>query len=216
MALQYMSTMALLSTLLSVLTPSVLSQSTTSLNYCEVLDDVLSICDELTPGFTNLPSTQQASCLCGSTLGTLSWGPATFDELAGACAVQYATIDVTIASDASALAGFCTAYVDAGTQTDAILGATASATPTGGLASPTVTATPQGSVSNDKHMIVLSKRVHLLEVTKPLTDGSLIVPDHRHCIGDGPRALQRRHIVLPRHSHQRGHGDRVDIRADAE
>jgi hypothetical protein len=85
---------------------SVISQ--TSLNYCEALADALSICQEETPSFTVLPQTAQAECLCGSQLGTIPWGPATFDGLAASCAVQYATIDATIAYDASELAGFCT------------------------------------------------------------------------------------------------------------
>jgi hypothetical protein len=86
------------------------TRATSTIDNCQVLLDVISICELETPSFTDLPATEQAECLCGSTLGTLDWGPASFDGLASECAIQYATIDVTIASDASALAGFCTDF----------------------------------------------------------------------------------------------------------
>ncbi|RMZ77557.1 hypothetical protein DV737_g4303, partial [Chaetothyriales sp. CBS 132003] len=54
----------------------------TSVDYCSLVVDVISICEVETAGFISLPATQQASCLCGSTLGTIPWGPATFDGLA--------------------------------------------------------------------------------------------------------------------------------------
>jgi len=93
---------------------TVISQST-SYDYCVLLDDALSICQLETPNFTAMPLTAQASCVCGSTLGTIPWGGATFDNLAASCASQYATIDATIASDAAALTGFCTDFGEAAT-----------------------------------------------------------------------------------------------------
>ncbi|KIW12402.1 hypothetical protein PV08_09679 [Exophiala spinifera] len=79
-------------------------------DYCELLADVLSICEAETPNFTLLAPTVQADCVCGSTLDTIAWGPATFEALAAECAIQYATIDVTVASDAFALETFCDVY----------------------------------------------------------------------------------------------------------
>lgn len=84
--------------------------SQTSVDYCLALADAISICQLETPSFTVLPASQQASCLCGSTLGTISWGPATFDGIASLCAVEYATLDPTVASAANNLSGVCTAF----------------------------------------------------------------------------------------------------------
>lgn len=103
---------------------------TSSVDYCVALLDVLSICEAETPSFSALPATAQAGCLCGSQLGTLSWGPATFDGLASACAIQYATIDVTVASDASELEGFCTSFAAASTFTAAASSTIAAPQPT--------------------------------------------------------------------------------------
>ena len=83
--------------------------SQTSYDYCELLVDVISYCEAATTNFDSLPVTKQASCYCGTALGTITWGPASFETLAAACASQYATLDVTIASDALVLEGFCTA-----------------------------------------------------------------------------------------------------------
>ncbi|KIX99959.1 uncharacterized protein Z520_04597 [Fonsecaea multimorphosa CBS 102226] len=88
---------------------AVLAQST-SLDYCQALVDVMSLCQAETSGFTLLPATSQASCLCSSQISTLTWGPQEFDDLASLCASQYATVDTDIASDASALEGFCTMF----------------------------------------------------------------------------------------------------------
>ncbi|KAK4936995.1 hypothetical protein LTR10_022244 [Elasticomyces elasticus] len=113
---------------------TVTSQST-SIDYCEALVDVLSICEAETPSFTLLAQTAQAPCLCGSQLGTISWGPSSWDNLASACAVQYATVNVAVASDASVLDTFCTGYaangqsVVASQTTRASTGPSASVTP---------------------------------------------------------------------------------------
>jgi len=91
---------------------------TDSVDYCVALGEVLQICEQETPGFTDMAATQQASCACGNSIGTIPWGPATFDSLAASCAVQYATIDTDIASGASQLIDFCTDYdVQATTST---------------------------------------------------------------------------------------------------
>ncbi|KAK5051460.1 hypothetical protein LTR84_003112 [Exophiala bonariae] len=115
---------------------------TTSADYCQALVDVLSICQLETSGFTALPFTQQQSCYCADTLGTLAWGPSTFDNIASLCASQYATIDVTIASDARVLEGFCTDYVPASQTSVAPQSSVASLTGAGVVA----TATPQNTI----------------------------------------------------------------------
>lgn len=122
---------------LTALTPflrTVVSQ-TTAIDYCAALDDVLQICSLETPGFTDLPATQQASCVCGNEIGTIPWGPSTFDLVAAGCASQYATIDVAIASDAAQLADFCTQF-GAGVTTDIV----------SNIASPTTRATLRTTV----------------------------------------------------------------------
>jgi len=119
------------------------SSQTSTVNYCLALADVLSICEEETSSFTLLPVTAQANCLCGSQLGTIAWGPSSFDELASACAVQYATIDATIASDASSLQGFCTEVEAAGT-----VAATPTPSTQNNIPAATTAATPQNTVSS--------------------------------------------------------------------
>jgi hypothetical protein len=84
-------------------TPST-SGTTTAVDYCEDLSDVIDICSESTSNFLSLAPTQQASCICGTALGTIPWGPMTFDNLAAACAKTAAP---SLASDVSALEGFC-------------------------------------------------------------------------------------------------------------
>ncbi|KIW23731.1 uncharacterized protein PV07_11909, partial [Cladophialophora immunda] len=109
---------------------AVFAQST-SLDYCQALVDVMSLCEAETSDFTLLPATSQASCLCTTQISTLTWGPQEFDDLASLCASQYATIDTEIASDASALEGFCTMFAaDAQiTSSPPAASATTSATP---------------------------------------------------------------------------------------
>ena len=84
--------------------------SQSSYDYCNLLEEVISICEQSTPGYLSLPATAQANCACGTMHSTIPWGPASYDNLASACASQYATIDVTIAQDAQNLEGFCTMY----------------------------------------------------------------------------------------------------------
>lgn len=127
----------------ALLLQTVASQST-SIDYCEALVDVLSICEAETPSFTLLPVTAQAPCLCGSQLGTISWGPSSWDNLASACAVQYATINVAIASDASVLDNFCTGYA-AGGQT--VIASQTSAASTRASATALPSSTAQSPVS---------------------------------------------------------------------
>lgn len=90
---------------------------TTSVDYCVALEGVIQICAASTSGWLNLPASQQASCACGSFLGTIPWGPMTYDQLASDCASQYATVDATIASDARGLENFCTSFVAQATPT---------------------------------------------------------------------------------------------------
>ena len=116
---------------------------TTSIDYCQALVEVITICEAETASFTQLPASIQASCYCGSTIGTLAWGPAAFDTLAADCASQYATLDATIASDARVLESFCTAF-GAPAQTDSEAGGTSTTALGGGGG---VTATPQNTVS---------------------------------------------------------------------
>lgn len=136
----------------------VVAGQSTSIDYCEALVDVLSICEIETPSFTLLPVTAQAPCLCGSQLGTIAWGPSSWDNLASACAVQYATIDVTIASDASVLDNFCTGYA-AGGQT-VIASQTSAASTKASTAAASATARPsstaQSPVSRSKPSLASS------------------------------------------------------------
>lgn len=99
-------------------------QSSSSVDYCQALEDVISICEIQTPSFTALPASEQAGCVCGSTLGTIPWGPASFDGLASSCAIAYASVNPTIAYDASELSGMCTSFA---VQGQSVL---ASSTPT--------------------------------------------------------------------------------------
>jgi hypothetical protein len=89
---------------------SVFGQSSSSVDSCQALADVISICEILTPSFTSLPASEQAGCACASTLGTIPWGPASFDGLASSCAIAYASVNPTVAYDASELSGLCTSY----------------------------------------------------------------------------------------------------------
>ncbi|OAL36233.1 hypothetical protein AYO20_04391 [Fonsecaea nubica] len=116
---------------------AVLAQDT-SVDYCQALVDVLSLCEAETSNFSLLPATSQASCLCTTQLSTLTWGPEEFDGLASSCASQYATIDTEIASDASALEGFCTLF-----------GADAQITSSLSAASATTSATPGSSIQGN-------------------------------------------------------------------
>jgi hypothetical protein len=114
---------------------------TTSVDYCALFGDVFTICEAQTPGFDNLAPATQASCLCGSTLGTISWGPSLFDGLIAGCATEAATIDPELASTASALEGFCSKEFSAGTTTKASVILTSSSgqlTSSASAASPTV------------------------------------------------------------------------------
>ena len=95
------------------------AQAQTTLDYCSLFGDVYTICEGQTPGFDNLAPATQASCLCGSTLGTISWGPSLFDGLIAGCATQEAIIDPGLAYTASALEGFCSKEFSAGTTTEA-------------------------------------------------------------------------------------------------
>lgn len=115
----------------------------TSIDYCQALVEVFSLCELGTSSFSALPFALQQSCYCASTLGTLTSGPSSFDNLAFFCASQYATIDVTIASDASVLESACTRYVPA-SQT-VLAPQSSAASLTGAAGGPT--ATPQNTVS---------------------------------------------------------------------
>jgi len=93
----------------------IVSSQSASIDSCEILGDVLSICEIETPSFTFLPVTAWASCLCGSQLGTIAWGPSSWDSIASACAVQdAATNNIVGASAANVLDTFCTDYAGSG------------------------------------------------------------------------------------------------------
>lgn len=95
--------------------PGVLAQAaaTTSYTPCDDFEAVYLFCESVSPSFDALAPSSQASCLCGSTLGTIAWGPSDFDSLVGECASYEATINPRIASSASALEGYCASYVPA-------------------------------------------------------------------------------------------------------
>jgi hypothetical protein len=69
----------------------VASQSTTPHN-CELVGDVIGLCESLTPGFTTMAPTVQAGCICGSTIGTISWGSTYFDEFILSCVDEAASM----------------------------------------------------------------------------------------------------------------------------
>jgi hypothetical protein len=96
---------ALLLLLLSILTPAVLGASGEA--YCGVVVDALSVCEYSTPGFDNLEPTQQASCLCGPSIGTIPWGPSSFDSYMNGCYSYEATASPAAASSLSDLQSFC-------------------------------------------------------------------------------------------------------------
>jgi hypothetical protein len=79
---------------------SILQQNTA----CCLLSSALSICTSLTPQFTVLPPTQQASCLCYS---STAFAPQIFDGAVETCA-DYASIAAPVAYTAIAnLQSFC-------------------------------------------------------------------------------------------------------------
>jgi hypothetical protein len=132
---------ALLLLLLSILTPAVLGASGEA--YCGVVVDALSVCEYSTPGFDNLEPTQQASCLCGPSIGTIPWGPSSFDSYMNGCYSYEATASPAAASSLSDLQNFCASNYVAQAQTTA-----AYAQPT-----PTVTSPRIYQVSYLRHWI---------------------------------------------------------------
>lgn len=103
--MHFSQTAALLT--LSVLPPIVSSQSLDGSDYCEAAGAAIEICDSSTPDFQNLDASEQASCLCGSSIGTIAWGPSTFDRLIDRCYSYEITASPELASTMSVLQGFC-------------------------------------------------------------------------------------------------------------
>jgi hypothetical protein len=108
---------ALLLLLLSTSTPAVLGASGEA--YCEVVGDAISLCELSTAGFDDLQPTQQASCLCGPSMATLSWGPSSFDSYVKGCYLYEATASPAVASSLSGLQNFCASNYVAHAQTTA-------------------------------------------------------------------------------------------------
>jgi len=75
--------------------------------YCDSVVGAISLCEELTTGFDKLEPTQQASCLCETSLSTLAWGPSSFDLYIGSCYHWAETVDPADASTFSDLQNFC-------------------------------------------------------------------------------------------------------------
>jgi hypothetical protein len=92
---------------LSVLSPIASSQSLDDSDYCVAAGAAIELCDSSTPDFQNLDASEQASCLCGSSIGTIAWGPSTFDGLIDRCYSYEATASPELASTMSVLQGFC-------------------------------------------------------------------------------------------------------------
>ncbi|KAG0651881.1 Ras GTPase-activating rng2 [Hyphodiscus hymeniophilus] len=71
---------------------------------CGFLSSALSVCTSLTPGFTLLPPSQQAPCLCYS---STSWTPNIFDEAVKTCADYASTALPSVYTPIVNLENFC-------------------------------------------------------------------------------------------------------------
>ena len=95
---------------------------------CVTVGAYISDCESLTPAFTNLPYSQQITCLCYSS-GNFDPGP--FDNAAASCYNYLRTVDPgDAAAFSSAIVGFCSTSVAASTTATATTTAAAASTTT--------------------------------------------------------------------------------------
>ena len=133
---------------------------------CTIIASVISLCNELTPGFTDLDATSQASCLCYS---STSWVPQLFDGNVATCAKQLSTVDPTDVSVVTPFFSFCESVGDITTAVPAtgapsfhVLGPVSNTPKTPGPVSTTVTpstASTAGPVASQQSGAARSNRV---------------------------------------------------------
>jgi hypothetical protein len=87
-----------------------LSQTLIGSDYCLLYIDVFSYCASETPGFSTLPLTERALCLCGSTISDFSWGPSSFDNAIASCASYEETNNPQIVPLLTSVENFCVEY----------------------------------------------------------------------------------------------------------
>jgi hypothetical protein len=87
-----------------------LSQILSGDDYCALYIGVYSYCASETPGFSTLPLTERASCLCGSTISDFNWGPSSFDNAIASCASYEATNYPPIVPILTSVEYFCVEY----------------------------------------------------------------------------------------------------------
>jgi hypothetical protein len=80
---------------------------------CEYVLDAISFCESVSPGFTTLPPSSQAPCLCYS---STVWDPNFFDNYVFSCAEYASTAAPADYSDIVALDGFCSSVGNVLTQ----------------------------------------------------------------------------------------------------
>jgi hypothetical protein len=80
---------------------------------CTFIDEALSFCSSVSPGFLDFPPNSQAPCLCYSISGTTtSWEPNVFDGAVVTCANYIKTAEPTDYATFEALEDFCTSVGD--------------------------------------------------------------------------------------------------------
>jgi hypothetical protein len=128
-------------------------QITTLPSACSTVEEAISSCESVSPGFSTLDPTNQAACLCYS---STSWDPEFFDGAVTSCARGLsAQGDLADYSIFKRLAGFCTSVGDIGnppttTTTPRLVGHSSTRRPLlspGGPSTPTSTASATSVIS---------------------------------------------------------------------
>lgn len=123
---------------------------------CNTWADYVSICKSISPGFVNLPSTDQVACLCYDKYW--NWYPEIFDDAVDSCAAWAATADVADFTIVDSWEGICT---DVGN----IFSARATPASSPVLKTPTPTPTPAPTPSPTKPTTVVAP------ITTPAPNG---------------------------------------------
>jgi hypothetical protein len=76
---------------------------------CGVMNNLMTVCANQTPGFTTLQPSEQAKCLCSG-----SFSPAAFDNAVSSCCQVAKTQNPAIYATVSALEGFCASASNTG------------------------------------------------------------------------------------------------------
>ena len=100
---------------------------------CTVVANIASACESSTPGFSTLPNSQQASCLCFNDGGSGKYNGTAWDNAASTCysammaeSVSQSRLDAYSGN----VVGLCTRFVDPGVLSSASVSSGGSATPT--------------------------------------------------------------------------------------